>query len=133
MLYRTALLAALAAGPATAQDPAEGAALFATYCVSCHGAEAQGDGPIRDLLTIPPADLTTLAARNDGAFPVFRVARQIDGRDPVMAHGGPMPFYGDVFDQGGSVILQDTSGQPIVMGQGIADLIAYLQELQEPI
>ncbi len=35
-----------------------GATLFATNCVSCHGADARGDGPAAKSLPLPPADLT---------------------------------------------------------------------------
>jgi hypothetical protein len=37
-------------------------------------------------------DLTALNAA--GEFPVLRVARQIDGRDRLLAHGGEMPLFG---------------------------------------
>lgn len=35
-----------------------GAALFATNCAVCHGADARGDGPGGKSLPVPPADLT---------------------------------------------------------------------------
>lgn len=35
-----------------------GAALFAANCISCHGADARGDGPAAKSLPVPPADLT---------------------------------------------------------------------------
>jgi putative copper export protein/mono/diheme cytochrome c family protein len=35
-----------------------GKALFAADCVSCHGADAGGDGPAAKSLPVPPADLT---------------------------------------------------------------------------
>ena len=37
---------------------AAGAELFATHCVSCHGATGHGDGPLARGLQLPPADLT---------------------------------------------------------------------------
>ncbi|RVT85902.1 c-type cytochrome [Rhodobacteraceae bacterium CCMM004] len=125
----SALLVSLSAGAAFAQSPEAGEDLYITYCSACHGIEARGDGPLRDLLTIAPPDLTVLAAAAGGEFPRFRVARQVDGRDPVLAHGGPMPFYGDVFDSPAAA-LDAADGQPILMGQGIADLIVYLESLQ---
>lgn len=124
------MLIALAASPVAAQDAAEGRELFVTYCATCHGMGARGDGRMAGLLNVLPPDLTTLATRNDGAFPVFAVARQIDGRDPLLAHGGEMPLFGDFF-VGDEAAIADTTGQPILTSRRIVDLIAYLQEIQE--
>ena len=63
-----------------------GARLFRTYCASCHGSTARGDGPLATQLRQNPPDLTKYAERNAGAFPSERVARIIDGRD-VRSHG----------------------------------------------
>ena len=67
-MIRTALtLAALAAaGPAVAQDPEAGEAIYRTHCAACHGLDAEGNGPMAGVLTIKPTDLTALAAENDG-------------------------------------------------------------------
>lgn len=124
-------IAACLAGPVpvAAQDAASGAVLYADFCAVCHGAGAEGDGPMAEVLTVPPPDLTALEA--DGAFPVVRVARQIDGRDPLLAHGGPMPLYGSWFEgRGPDVAVQGPAGQPVMLSQPIADLIAYLMEVQ---
>jgi mono/diheme cytochrome c family protein len=47
---------------------AQGARLFSRNCVSCHGADGRGDGPLAHSLDIPPADLTAehLWAHTDG-------------------------------------------------------------------
>jgi len=37
---------------------AEGATLFAQNCVSCHGPNGNGSGPLAKTLSVPPADLT---------------------------------------------------------------------------
>lgn len=119
--------------PASAQeagDPAAGAEFYATYCAACHGVTGRGDGRMAPLLTVLPTDLTQLAAGNDGRFPVFQVTRQIDGRDPLLAHGGDMPLFGMWFE-GEDVAIADTTGQPIMTSRPIADLVAYLQEIQE--
>ena len=44
--------------PATAESVANGAALFAKQCVSCHGASGKGDGAMAAKLKSKPADLT---------------------------------------------------------------------------
>ena len=75
-----------------------GANTYRTYCRVCHGAKAQGDGPLAESLRFRPPDLTGLARRNDGEYPVEQVAKIIDGRDPVDGFGGPdMPVWGDAF------------------------------------
>ena len=80
-----------------AETLALGAELFARHCASCHGAAATGDGPLAPLLMVPVPDLTGLAARNDGVFPMLEVVHTIDGRVGRKAHGGPMPVWGTVF------------------------------------
>jgi hypothetical protein len=39
------------------------------------------------VLKTPPADLTVLAKRNDGVFPIAAVNEIIDGRMLIAAHG----------------------------------------------
>jgi mono/diheme cytochrome c family protein len=89
----------IAAGRSHPENPAEGRTLFATYCASCHGREARGDGPVASMLRGEPSDLTQLASKNGGMFPAERVRRMIDGREPyVRAHGNiEMPIWGDAF------------------------------------
>lgn len=129
---RAVLLALfLTATPAVAADPdpASGQGMFLQFCAACHGTDAKGDGPMAEILTVAPPDLTQLAARNDGAFPVFRVIRQIDGRDPLLAHGGEMPLFGRIFDFPDAAIAAET-GQPIITAQPIADIAAWLISVQ---
>ena len=122
----------LFAGMAAAEeaDANAGEGYFARYCAACHGMEAKGDGPMQEILTVPAPDLSVLSAGNDGAFPLIRVLRQIDGRDPMLAHGGEMPLFGDLFSFQDAVIAAPT-GQPIVTAQPIADLVAWLESVQE--
>ena len=99
----------LSAGAAGAQTKVEKApikptlasdagAMFNTYCAVCHGKEGKGDGPAAKSLAKAPADLTKLAARNNGTFPEVRVRRYIEGLDEVAAHGTrDMPMWGDLF------------------------------------
>jgi mono/diheme cytochrome c family protein len=125
-----AVVMALGAGPGAAQDPVAGADLYIRYCAACHGMEARGDGEMAAILTILPADLTVLNAGNGGIFPVARVAAQIDGRDPLLAHGGVMPLFGDFFE-GQDTAIPSEAGQPILTSRPVADLIAFLEAIQE--
>lgn len=118
-----------AASPVTAQDAREGEELYLRYCATCHGLDATGFGPMRSVLTVQPVDLTRLAAENGGVFPLVRVVKRIDGREPLVSHGSPMPVFGPAFE-GRDVSLEVPAGQPIRTSQPVADLLAYLLTLQ---
>jgi mono/diheme cytochrome c family protein len=104
-----------------------GAELFATYCASCHGVEARGDGPAAIALKTPPTDLTAIAAQRGGVFPDSAIARTIDGRFDLPAHGSrEMPIWG--------VRLADeipcfATGEEVARGR-VASLIEYLKSRQ---
>ncbi|WP_306006914.1 c-type cytochrome [Aquicoccus porphyridii] len=119
------MLGTVAAG----QDAADGGLLYERHCATCHGLSGEGQGPMAGVLVIQPTDLTTLAARAGGAFPVLRVIRRIDGRDPLVAHGSPMPVYGDFFE-GDDTTLETVSGQRVTTSRAIADLVSFLQTMQ---
>jgi len=90
-----------AAMQADRPDPAaaaDGRQSFRTYCASCHGKEAKGDGPLAEHLSVAPADLTRISERNGGEFPFETVRKVIDGREKVAGHGSKeMPVWGDAF------------------------------------
>jgi len=120
----------VAVAPAAAKDADRGAELYRVHCATCHGVEGTGQGPMAGVLTVQPSDLTTLAEASGGVFPIERVVKRIDGRDPLISHGSPMPVYGFFFEEGKGVAIATPSGQPIMTTQPVADLVAYLQTLQ---
>ena len=74
--------------------------LFQFYCASCHGADGKGNGHAANALKVKPPDLTTLAQRNRGAFPVAKLEAFIrgEGRLSTSAHGSrDMPVWGPIF------------------------------------
>ena len=121
----------LAVAPAAAQEAEIGAEIYADNCASCHGRDGTGNGPMAPVLLVPPSDLTTLTVRHDGRFPVTRVVMRIDGREPLVAHGSDMPVFGDFFEGVQSIPLKAGSGQPILVSEPIADLVAYLRAIQK--
>lgn len=130
-MKRLSVIFAVLAAPALAEpDPVAGEGVFQTFCAACHGADAKGNGPMTEVLTLIPPDLTQLSASNGGIFPVFDVLRQIDGRDPMLAHGGEMPLFGQLFEFPDTAIATD-SGQPILTAQPLADVAAWLESVQE--
>lgn len=123
--------AVLAAGGAAAQDAEVGETLYAQYCATCHGADATGGGPMSPVLVLQPPDLTMLNARNDGVFPVTRVVMRIDGRDPLVSHGSPMPVYGPFFESDIAMPLKAETGQPILTSPEIINLVTFLEGIQQ--
>jgi mono/diheme cytochrome c family protein len=102
-----------------------GAEVFKSYCASCHGTSARGDGPLADALRYRPADLTRIAQRNDGKFEAEKVHRIIDGRKSVKGHGGTdMPVWGDAFKQSATGFSEEA------VKARIQSLTAYLETLQ---
>lgn len=124
-----ALMMVLGSGAAVAQDARQGGELYARHCATCHGVDAKGKGPMAGVLLIQPVDLTLLSAGNKGQFPLLRVVMRVDGRDPLVSHGSPMPVYGDFFE-GDDTALKTASGQPLMTSRAIADLVAFLKSVQ---
>lgn len=116
-------------GAAQAEEVAAGQALYEIHCATCHGLEGRGKGPMAPALLLQPPSLRDLAARYDG-FPTTRVVMRIDGRDPLVSHGSPMPVYGPFFE-GDDTPLKAETGQPIMTSRPIVDLVTYLQSIQE--
>jgi mono/diheme cytochrome c family protein len=103
---------------------------FGIYCAACHGADAKGMGPVGDVLSVKPADLTGLARRAGGKFPTELVARTIDGRASVKAHGPrEMPVWGDYF--GAENPLASRSVREAVAQARIQSILTYLRSIQQ--
>lgn len=119
----------LSAASGMAQDVENGTNIYDDQCAVCHGADARGNGPLAPALILQPPSLRDLTQRYDG-FPTVRVVMRIDGSDPLVSHGSPMPIYGPFFEEKDAVIKSE-SGQPIMTSKPIADLVAYLKHIQE--
>ena len=113
--YVFAVLLILGATTLSAQDAAKksavdsvlkqqtgGSQLFSSYCATCHGADAKGNGPMASQLKAKVPDLTQIAARNGGKFSSSKVQQSITGA-AAGAHGSrEMPVWGPVFSESGS-------------------------------
>jgi mono/diheme cytochrome c family protein len=128
--FITCLLALNFPFAALAQDADSGRQIFDTYCAACHGNDARGDGPMAQLLIVPPSDLTQLSNKANGTFPTSGVIAKIDGRDPLLSHGSPMPDFGDFFE-GKGVTMRGEEGILIMTSQPIIDLVTYLETIQD--
>ena len=117
-----------------AQDQDVGQANFRMSCASCHGAEGKGNGPVSGQLKVPPPDLTVLAKKNNGVFPVSHVYEIIDGRQAVIAHGTrDMPIWGFQYS-----LEQRVQGNPAtaidpdpIVRMRILSIIDYLSRIQQ--
>ena len=123
-------MAVMAASPTLAQDAVLGKETYLRYCATCHGTDAQGGGPTGAVLTLQPTDLTQLSTANGGTFPTVRVVMRIDGREPLVSHGSPMPIYGEFFE-GRDVAMKAPNGMPILTSQPVVDLVVWLESIQD--
>lgn len=114
---------------AEASDVAAGQRLYIDLCATCHGEDATGDGPMVAVLVGTVPDLTRIAERNGGAYSTLEVARTIDGQETLLAHGGPMPLFGQLL-RGESVAIEAADGVNFVTAKAIVDIAAYLETLQ---
>jgi mono/diheme cytochrome c family protein len=104
----------------------DGKKLFDEQCSGCHGGEGvEVDKSLVDTLEALPPDLTRINQRRGvKTFPVAEIARFIDGRILVAAHGPrEMPVWGQVYEDEGMV-----EGE--IKGEK-GKLIAYLMRIQD--
>src|SRR5450631_2243145 len=73
--------------PVPYTTPSSGKGMFDAYCASCHGSDAEGDGPAASALKMPTTNLTSLSIKNGGVFPAAHVGAVIQGDAMTPAHG----------------------------------------------
>ena len=116
------------AGGASADD--SGKAEYMNACASCHGANADGAGPLAELLTVSVPALTGLAAANDGVFPMLEVIHSIDGRQGTRGHY-PMPVWGDAFERQADADNAGQYGAEIAVRGRVLSIAYYLESIQD--
>ena len=124
----TSLLVGCLAIPAGADEV--GHAEFIANCAVCHGEYGKGQGELAELLTIEMPDLTGIAARHDGSFPMLDVIHIIDGRSGMRAHETNMPLWGERF----TAPVAEASGPyaaEIAARGRILSIAYYLESIQE--
>jgi mono/diheme cytochrome c family protein len=134
----TQTVAAPAATPATtaaatSATPAKmdlGKREFDNKCAVCHGLDAKGGGPYAEQLKRGLPDLTTLARRNGGVFPVSRTYDTIEGAGK--GHGTrAMPVWGvDYTIQAAEALPEMPYNQAVYVRTRIMALLEYLNQLQ---
>ena len=106
-----------------AKQAMRGAEIFKVQCSPCHGMGAVT--ATVDTLQTPAPDLTKINERwGTSEFPIGAIARFIDGRKEVAAHGPrEMPVWGEVYKAEG--LNEDE-----IRGRK-GELIAYLMSIQK--
>jgi mono/diheme cytochrome c family protein len=132
---RIGWIAALAAGlavPGCDFRLGLGRSTYVEYCAGCHGASGRGDGEVAATLTRQPPDLTGITARNGGTFPQVAVMSTIDGYFRRESHGGVMPEFGPVLQEGRLVLVDTGGGTMTPTPERLVALAEYLETLQRP-
>jgi hypothetical protein len=130
MLYRSVcVLLIMATGSACGSEVVTytGQENYERLCAACHGPAGKGDGPVAEVLTTAPPDLTRISARRGGNFPRDELIRQIDGRDKINAHGSQqMPVWGyELWIDAGAGAFSERK-----VTETLSDLVDYLESIQ---
>jgi len=113
--------------PIPYSTPESGAEMWKDYCAACHGMSGAGDGPAADILKSPPQDLSLMAKRNNGKFPVDRFASVLRFGDGGHEHGtSDMPFWGPLFRS-----LHPGPGSENLAELRIHNLSEFVESLQQ--
>ncbi len=110
---------------------------YLSNCAACHGKDAKGGGPVADVLSVKPSDLTMISKNFDGKFPDEHIYKVIDGREMINPHGDTdMPVWGNRYTTKAYVEaeriaypLHEGDAEALVFGR-ITSLVGYLESIQ---
>ena len=109
-----------------ADELSDGRQLYVEHCAACHGLNGDGHGPLERELAKPAADLRILSKRYGNPLPYDQIARFMDGRADVKAHGSrDMPVWGEEMWKN-----PPGKGNPNEVSEPVAKIIRYLQSIQ---
>lgn len=108
-----------------------GELLFKRNCVSCHGVAGRGDGPLAAGLGTAPADLTKIAARRDGVWPMLEVMSILDGYLKTTNPREDMPVFEGFLDDE-MVEFETGNGVTTLVPTKLIEVVNYLETLQDP-
>lgn len=114
----------------TTQEFKAGRDEFLVACAACHGEAADGNGEIATMFKDRVPDLTGIAKRNDGVFPMLAVIQAIDGRAVIRGHGNPMPVFGNRYSATASDSDALLGAEALARGR-VLELALYVQSIQE--
>lgn len=128
LLLGTALVLSGCVDIAQPSGKTTGAQDYADYCAACHGTGGKGDGAAAAGLAKKPADLSHLAARNNGVFPTTKVMAQIWGYTGKKGQG-VMPDFAPLLE-GDTVPYDGGDGIATPTPIRLVELAEYLKTLQ---
>ena len=123
-----ALVGMQACAPTSTQT---GRTIYNDKCAVCHGSSGKGDGELASEIGTKPPDLTHIAARRDGIWPMLEVMAIIDGYTTRYLPGSEMPIY-DEFLEGNLVSFDTGNGVTQKAPAGLLAIATYLESLQDP-
>lgn len=124
-------IALMAAGTDLANAQAEdGRDLFLESCATCHGDSAMGDGPMVGGIQGGVPDLTEIAKRNGGDFPLAETMSFIDGYIRPRTHSPAMPEFGELLSASPTVLYDTGDGILTPTPSALVALAEYLQSIQ---
>ena len=100
--------------------------LYKAYCIYCHGDDGKGHGSEAAVLRVPPADLTTIAARSGGKFEAGAVEDKINGWRFVPRSMREMSARADAMNTG-----KDAEDVPVMPLFGPLFAKLYSQEVRD--
>lgn len=117
---------------ACAPVPAKvGRDVYAEHCTACHGTSARGDGPLSGDVGVPVPDLTLIAERNGGVFPMTQVMTTIDGYTRRTRGGSlVMPEFGIDLQSGPLVLYDSGDGSSTPTPARLVAIAEYLRTIQ---
>jgi mono/diheme cytochrome c family protein len=119
------------AAAADVQAQKRGEEFYRTACAQCHGMDAKGGGPLAQVLTVKPTDLTTMSRRAGGQFPFYEAFKMIEGRTEVGAHGTrEMPAWGAILEVESRGFQSPQVASTYAYGR-ISELLVYLESVQQ--
>lgn len=110
----------------TAPPPNAGAAMYKTYCASCHGDDGKGMGGTSALLANKPADLTGLSLTHSQGFPRRHVLSTLKRGHSGSPTTTPMPDWNVIFR-----LVVDPK-HPEIAEMRARALTDYIESIQQP-
>ena len=130
-MKRAVLILLLTGMGCSSDTSSSGRTVFVSACASCHGTSGRGDGPLASALEPKPADLTKIAERRDGLWPMVEVMSTINGYYRQTLPHNQMPIFEDLPE--GELVPVDTGdGKIIPTPVTLIALTNYLETIQVP-
>ncbi|WP_108858793.1 cytochrome c [Ruegeria sp. Alg231-54] len=111
--------------------PTQGEDLFIAHCAKCHGVDAQGNGPAAKALKTRLPDLSKIADRRSGVWPMLEVMSILDGYLKTTNPREDMPVIAEL-NEGSTVKFDTGNGLATEVPANLIALTGYLESIQSP-